>query len=165
MKNISGVLEKYRKAYPNNENAVWCILEKLGAALEKQNAEEAERMCYLLHEEFCGPHFDKELAEEAVSKMYHKSASGEIIRGGRWHIDQVREIFSANKGHFKNPQDNVYDLYVALNAMYNDLGDQFKKDFGGEHEKKLVEYTIEFWFQDDDAPDGKIWRYMVAMQN
>lgn len=164
MKHIGEVLKEYYKAHPGNEEPLWRSVDRMAEELSGRGERATELLYRAVHEDFYGPHYNKDLAEIAVEKMFHKSASGETIHGGRWSIAQAQELFAAYKGKMKSPKDNVYDLYVALNAMYSDLGEQFKKDFGEEWEKKLADYTVEFWFQDDDAPDGKIWRYMTAMQ-
>lgn len=32
-------------------------------------------------------------------------------------------------------------------------------------EKKIIEDAINFYFMDDDAPEGKVWIYMCAMDD
>lgn len=164
MERIGEILKQYHKSYPGNEDAVWNAVDKMGDVLCSYDKKVVERMRMQMHEDFCGPHYNKEIAESVVDKMYRKSDSGDVVYGGHWSLAQVQEVFTAYKSSFKNPKDNVYDLYVALNATYNDLVRVFKSDFPENYEKKIVEYAIVFWFKDDDAPEGKIWRYMSVMQ-
>ena len=58
---------------------------------------------------------------------------------------------------------NIWDVYVALNANWNDKNVKFTEWFNEDADKKIIEDAISFYFMDADAPDGKVWLYMDAM--
>ena len=49
------------------------------------------------------------------------------------------------------------DKYVAFNATFSDLCKVV------DDERTILKIAHQFWFADEDAPDGKIWIYMCAM--
>lgn len=136
------------------EDAMECLKEK-----DPDTYDEAMRD---LHEVFCGPHYTECFAREDVAGMHHKNSKGEIIRGEHWNMDQVT---SAAKGLPVPSTATPWDVYVALNANWHDKEVKFTEWFGPEAEKRIVEDAISFYFNDADAPEGKVWLYMDAMED
>lgn len=134
------------------EDAMECLKEK-----DPEKYDEAMRD---LHEVFCGPHYNEPFARKDVASMHHKNAKGEIIKGEHWNIEQVT---TAAKGLSVPSTASLWDVYVALNANWHDKEVKFAEWFGQDVEKRIVEDAISFYFNDADAPDGKIWLYMDAM--
>lgn len=134
------------------EDAMECLKEK-----DPEKYDEAMRD---LHEVFCGPHYNEPFARKDVASMHHKNAKGEIIKGEHWNIEQVT---TAAKGLSVPSTATLWDVYVALNANWHDKEVKFAEWFGQDVEKRIVEDAISFYFNDADAPDGKIWLYMDAM--
>lgn len=136
------------------EDAMECLKEK-----DPDTYDEAMRD---LHEVFCGPHYTECFAREDVAGMHHKNSKGEVIRGEHWNMDQVT---SAAKGLPVPSTATPWDVYVALNANWHDKEVKFTEWFGPEAEKRIVEDAISFYFNDADAPEGKVWLYMDAMED
>ena len=136
------------------EDAMECLKEK-----DPDTYDEAMRD---LHEVFCGPHYTECFAREDVAGMHHKNSKGEVIRGEHWNMDQVT---SAAKGLPVPSTATPWDGYVALNANWHDKEVKFTEWFGPEAEKRIVEDAISFYFNDADAPEGKVWLYMDAMED
>lgn len=136
------------------EDAMECLKEK-----DPDTYDEAMRD---LHEVFCGPHYTECFAREDVAGMHHKNSKGEVIRGEHWNMDQVT---SAAKGLPVPSTATPWDVYVALNANWHDKEVKFTEWFGPDAEKRIVEDAISFYFNDADAPEGKVWLYMDAMED
>ncbi|WP_302821608.1 DUF7841 family protein, partial [Parabacteroides goldsteinii] len=95
-----------------------------------------------------------------VSYMRHKNKAGQEETGEHWSLQQVT---TAIKGMSIPGNTNIWDVYVALNANWHDKEAKFTEWFGPDAEKRIVEDAVSFYFNDADAPDGKIWLYMDAM--
>lgn len=135
------------------EDAMMCLKEK-----DPDTYDEAMRD---LHQVFCGPHYNECFAREDVAGMHHKSTKGEVVKGEHWNIEQVT---SAIKGMSISGNANIWDVYVALNANWHDKNIKFVEWFGADHEKKIIEDAINFYFMDEDGPkEGKIWKYICTM--
>lgn len=134
------------------EDAMECLKEK-----DPDTYDEAMRD---LHEVFCGTHYTECFAREDVAGMHHKNSKGEVIRGEHWNMDQVT---SAAKGLPVPSTATPWDVYVALNANWHDKEVKFTEWFGNDAEKRIVEDAVSFYFNDADAPEGKVWLYMEAM--
>lgn len=93
------------------------------------------------------PHFDRDTAEYAVSKMKNRDGS----MGQKWSYEETTRVLSS-KGYDFEPAD----WYYVLNMMYSDEW---------EHGKSSEEYIKSaYMFLDDvDAPEDKAKRYFLAM--
>lgn len=114
-----------------------------------------------IHEVFCGPHYNECFARMDVAAMRHKGKAGEH-KGEHWNMEQVA---TAIKGMSIPGNTNIWDVYVALNANWHDKEIKFTEWFDHDAEKKIIEDAINFYFLDDDAPEGKVWIYMCAMDD
>ena len=56
-----------------------------------------------------------------------------------------------------------WDFAVAITGNWHDKVDLFKKWFPDAFEERVIEDAINFYFKDQDAPEGKVWHYMIAM--
>ena len=110
---------------------------------------------------FCGPHYNECFARMDVAAMRHKGKAGEH-KGEHWNMEQVA---TAIKGMSIPGNTNIWDVYVALNANWHDKEVKFSEWFGPDAEKKIIDDAINFYFLDDDAPEGKVWIYMCAMDD
>lgn len=126
-------------------------------------------------ENMFGDHYSEEFALLDVSNMYHTDTNDEIVKGEHWSMAQAAKVAKEFK------IENVADLYVALNAFYHDKinlelkwalkdlkndvdADDLESAAETRAENRIIADTINFWFNDEDAPDGKIWLYMKAMR-
>jgi hypothetical protein len=93
------------------------------------------------------PHFTKESAKHAVSKMKNKDGS----TGEHWSKDITDRVLES-KGYDFNP----CDWYVALNMIYSDY---YK---AGRSDETYIELAYDF-LADKDAPEDKMKKYYRAM--
>lgn len=99
-------------------------------------------------------HFDEKTAKEAMSHIRYTDNSGAERTGAHWSIDQVRNATAS----MKFPAGTTdWDKYVALNVFYSDLCKVLTDDL-------IIKSACRFFFQDEDAPDGKLCTYMKAMK-
>lgn len=105
------------------------------------------------HEILYNYHYSPEFAEWDVSKLEWMGKDGQKHCGAHWTIE---EIVSATKGlTFPNGTTDC-DKYVAFNVAYSD----FCKDYD---EAEIIKIAHRFFFDDHDAPEGKVWHYVKAM--
>jgi hypothetical protein len=97
-------------------------------------------------------HFGKEDAERAVERIYYTDKEGKRHEGAHWSLQEVEELTAGTD--FKECV-TAYDKWVAYNAAYADLC----KAFG---EEDIIAAATAFFFEDEDAPCGKIWLYMQS---
>ncbi|EXZ16481.1 hypothetical protein M071_4176 [Bacteroides fragilis str. Ds-233] len=145
------------------EKAMWRSIDGLNEMLCKIKEEHPEMFWEFMREQhgiMYGNHYDEAFAKYDVSQMHHTRPDGSKHKGEHWGIDSVRE---ALKGISIPSTYNAWDCYVALNANWHDKEVVFKKWFPENHEQKVIEDAVDFYFNDEDAPNGKIWLYMSAM--
>lgn len=109
-------------------------------------------------------HFDKETAEEVISKMYYDENGKKFAP--YWKFEDVKAIYNNYKD--SNPilnKYNEYDFYVTLNMIKSDNYKLYKKRFNTYSDSQLDKLFIEDainWLDDTDNPFGenKIWKYL-----
>lgn len=94
-----------------------------------------------------GPHYDEESARSCVHD--ERYAYSDVIAMVEPYLSMMSQ------------SDTMWDAYVAINRWYSDLGRNYERR--GESHAAMVEDAMTWAFDDDDAPDGKVWRYLHAM--
>ena len=115
--------------------------------IKSQNPElyaDAMRELYLLKH---GPHYDEDSARQCVRE--ERYTYSDVIAMTEHYISMM------------SPADTIWDAYVAINRWYSDLGRNYERR--GEAPSAIIEDAMTWAFDDDDAPDGKVWRYVHAM--
>lgn len=159
------LIKDYHAKGFGSEKKMWesiYALEDAMECLKEKDPDEYDEAMRDLHEVFCGPHYNECFAREDVAGMHHKNTKGEIIKGEHWNMDQVT---SAAKGLSVPAAATPWDVYVALNANWHDKEVKFTEWFGPDADKRIIEDAINFYFNDADAPAGKVWLYMDAMED
>ena len=105
------------------------------------------------HEILYNYHYSPEFAEWDVSKLEWMGKDGQKHCGAHWTIE---DITSATKGLTFPSGTTDCDKYVAFNVAYSD----FCKDYS---ETEIIKIAHQFFFNDSDAPEGKVWHYVKAM--
>lgn len=100
-------------------------------------------------------HYDEDFAMWDVRNLKYKGKNGEARQGAHWNLEQVKD---ATKGLAFAGDVTDWDKYVAYNAMYSDMCRSFD-------DADILTMAYDFYFKDEDAPQGKIWIYMSAMHN
>ena len=166
MGNYSKLLKEYKKQGNFDEGKMWESVDVLDAViLSKLEEREPELYWEFMrdqHEIFCGPHFDEKFARWEMARMCHKDARGNIHKGEHWADSDVMTVY--NKYKSKLPAGStVWDFAVAITANWHDKIGDYLDWFGDKAEERVIEDAVRFYFLDDDAPEGKIWRYVRAM--
>lgn len=139
-----------------SEKAMWQSVDSLNDVLCVVREEHPEMYMKFMrkqHEALYGPHYDKHFAEVDVDRIKYTNAAGEKKTGAHWNVDQILEATKS----MPFPQGTTsWDKYVAFNSFYADL-------CAALDESTLLKAAYRFYFADEDAPAGKIWEYMTAM--
>ena len=93
------------------------------------------------------PHFSKDTAKYAVSKLKNKDGSS----GEHWNYETTTKVLDSKGYDF-----HVCDWYYVLNMIYSDY---YKS---GRSEDTYIELAYDF-LDDVDAPDDKAKKYYKAM--
>ena len=107
----------------------------------------AKRMLLKLHELDCGPHFDADIAINAVANMENVDGT----TGQHWTFEEVEK--EAEKRNIDHPAD----LYYAINMLYSDLSNVLGKD-----PEKYIAVAKALYWDDPDMPEGKLFKQYVA---
>lgn len=134
LKSIDSISNMLCSLVKHDKKAYWCFMRNQ-------------------HEILYNYHYSPEFAEWDVSKLEWMGKDGQKHSGAHWTIE---EIASATKGlTFPNGTTDC-DKYVAFNVAYSD----FCKDYD---ETEIIKIAHRFFFDDHDAPEGKVWHYVKAM--
>lgn len=128
-------------------------MEPMLVIMEEEHPDEYWCMMRKLHEVLHGPHYDEDFAEWDVSNLIWTDRDGQRKHGPHW---TKAEVLSATAGmNFPNGTTSC-DKYVAFNSYYADMNHD--KD-----DETVLKDAHRFFFLDEDAPEGKIWRYVKSM--
>lgn len=95
-------------------------------------------------------HFDEGSAKKAVERIYYTDKDGKEHRGAHWTIE---EVITATETLIFPKGVTEWDIYVACNVTYADLCKVLSSEL-------IIETAHAFFFEDEDAPIDKIWRYI-----
>lgn len=141
-----------------NESKMWESVAALGPAmeiLEREHPDVYWQMMRKQHEILWGPHYDEEFAEYYVAQLHWTGKDGQKHNGAHWSKQQVVD----GTAGMTFPQGTTdCDKYVAFNSFYSDMCQEME-------EGALLKAAHRFYFADEDAPAGKIWRYMQCMKS
>lgn len=100
-------------------------------------------------------HFDEESADKAIKRIFFTDKNGTEYKGAHWSMNEI--LKATEKLKFK-PCVNDWDKYVAFNYAYAD----FNKIMSDE---MIILAAFSFFFDDEDAPCDKIYRYIQSIFN
>lgn len=158
------IIEKYKSSGMNSSDMMEALesFAPIFDSAKDKDKKLLQKAIRKLHEKAKGEHFDEEYAEMEVKEMYHTKRNGTVCRGEIFTEEEARRVYDREIRRSSN-RVTVWDVYVALNAQYHDYAKLFKEWFGDNNDEKIKEKVIEsaicFWFEDEDAEPGKIWRY------
>ena len=153
------------KKYGRNrgEDVMWQSTEMISELLEKhltdQELSKAKRKIY---EIMAGGHYNKEFADEQMTKMYYINNNGIKRNAPYWTEEEVMQVYESVKNSI--PEYNFYDFEVTLNMIKSDNCQMLKKWFPNEGKEERTQRFITMavnWLKDEDNPFGtcKIWGY------
>lgn len=141
-----------------NESKMWDSVSALDPAmelLEREHPDEYWKMMRRQHEILFGPHYDEEFAEYDIDQLHWTDSNGQKHHGAHWTKQQVLD---ATAGMSFPSGTTDCDKWVAMNSWYSDLCKDMAEDM-------ILKTGYRYFFADEDANAGKIWRYTNAMRN
>ena len=141
-----------------NEKAMYAGISRVDtllSTLEKEHPQEYWKFMRATHEDLYGPHYDEEFAMWDVSQMHYTDKEGKQYSGAHWTISEI-ETATAGKTFPKG--STKHDLYVGYNSMWHDMHKIYS-------DAEILDMAYLYFFADEDAPSGKVWRYINAMSN
>lgn len=101
-------------------------------------------------------HFCEKCAKEAIARTKYTDKTGAEHKGKEhWTTEQIESLTAS----MKFPEGTtIWDKYVAFNTMYFDLCKVLD-------DALIIKVAHAFYFADEDAPGGKIKRYIHAMMD
>lgn len=151
------MLEAARLKGVQSEKAMWAgvdAVDELLDAIKDAHPQLWKHFVRKSHESMLGPHYNQCMADSDVQLIKYTGRDGKEHHGPYWTMEQIE---AATKGKKFPESTTTFDLYVAYNAMYADLCQD-------ETDESILRIAYRFYFQDEDAPAGKIWHYMTKMQ-
>lgn len=165
MKNLNKLMEHYKQTVRIDANNAWDIICHFKEAVCENTNVSEESLFEIMkdfHEKLIGKHFTEPYALYQVSQMYHTNNKGIKIDAPLFSIEATKKIYDRRIRPL-NKDVTIWDVYVALNAQYHDNINLYEKWFpnatNNEIEDKIVEATINNWFEDEDASSDKVWEY------
>jgi hypothetical protein len=154
--NYKQMIANARTAGVANEKAMYAGIDRVDtllSALEKEHPHEYWKFMRSTHEDLYGPHYDEEFANWDVSQMHSTDKEGKQYTGAHWTRSEI-EAATASKSFPKGT--TKCDLYVVYNAMWHDMHKLYS-------DAEILDMAYLFYFADEDAPSGKVWKYINAM--
>lgn len=151
------MVEEARKKGTATEQKMWESVANIDGLLEQMRDKHPEVYAKFMrdqHELLMGRHYDEEWAEADLSKLKYTDKNGVVKTTPHW---TKGEVIAATSGKQFPPGTTDCDKYVAYNSMYADMSRKFT-------DEQILDAAYIFYFSDEDAPDGKVWRYMSAMR-
>lgn len=104
-----------------------------------------------LYREIYGCHFNEWKLKCALEKMENEDGT----TGGHWTLEETTSVARQNGITFDH--FNEYDWCYVMNVMYSDYYNTFSNEAS-----TFVKLSKKF-LMDKDAPEGKAYKYYVAM--
>lgn len=162
------MIEDYMKSNKSTEAQALKVIELTDAhvfeVLRERNKAKYWAVMRGIHEIYEGCHYNETFGIWEVDQMSHKTKMGIVCNGAHWSIEEIERLFKEHRAMLKSTV-TLYDFYVALHSWWHDNIEQDKKDFVEKAEEYNIKRAINYFFKDDDAPDGKIWCYYKGMHN
>lgn len=100
-------------------------------------------------------HLDKKLAEEVMKHIKYTTKGNTAFYNTEpfWSLEETNQ---ATDGLEFPEGTTQYDIWVALNFFYADTCKVLEP-------KQALEAGYQFYFRDEDAPEGKFGKYLQAM--
>lgn len=107
---------------------------------------------------------------ERINDFLARGGRGRSGRGGRGR-GMMNRIGYRTYDNYEGDEHRSYedievaDVYVAINAQYHDYCKLFEKWFGkGNFDDMIFESAIDFWFDDVDFGEDKLWKYFNELK-
>ena len=151
------MIKQARSSGRVSEDSMWKSIERVDDLLKDVKEENPEAYWNFMreaHEDLYGCHYDQTYAEYDLSTIHYTDSDGVHHQGAHWSLN---EILSATRNKTFPEGTTDYDKWVAYNAAYADFCKRFS-------DGEILDIAYLFYFFDEDAPEGKVWKYMNAMR-
>lgn len=120
--------------------------------LKRQMPELYEEMEEDLYEHIYGHHFTSWKYDCAISSLENQDGT----KGAHWTVDDIVSVAKSKGTEFI--KYNQYDFAYAMNMLYSDY-------YGTVTDNAETYYKMtKAFLEDKDAPEGKAYRYYLAMK-
>lgn len=153
----SDMIKQAQSEGKTSETAMWksvAHVDELLESIRHEHPEEYWRFMRKAHEEMYGKHYTPEYAEYDLKGLRYTDSEGVKRTGAHWTFN---EVLSATSGKRFSEDVTDCDKWVAYNVAYADFCKKFS-------DSEILDIAYLFYFDDEDAPEGKVWRYMSAMR-
>lgn len=104
-------------------------------------------------EEVVNVHLDSETANKVMARMKYTDKDGVLHYQPKWSAEEI----DLETCHLDFPNGTtLYDKWVAYNFFYADTCRALSEEYA-------LKAAYYFYFQDEDAPEDKLYRYLKAM--
>ena len=153
---LTKMFKEAKEKGATNETKMWesvALMDPILAIVEVEHPDDYWNMMRDQHELLWGPHYNEDFANYDTSKIHWTTKDGLTHHGAHWSKEQILDATH----NMTFPQGTTdCDKFVAFNSYYADMC--HSKDDG-----TIIADAHRYFFEDQDAPEGKIWRYMGAM--
>lgn len=147
MKEIKHYLEEIDR-YPEKKIEMKEIVCEALERMKNECGETFWKAVTKLHVLAYGPHFDESTAKMAVERMENVDGT----HGEHWTKEETDKLA------LQYGIDQRCDFYYAMNMLYSDLSKVI-----GDKPTTYAEMAKALYFDDPDAPDGKLFRQWAAL--
>lgn len=107
---------------------------------------------YLIIKSSPPPHLDEDRANKVIEHLEY-TQDNTLYTKPFWSLEEIQQATSG----LEFPEGTTkYDIWVALNFFYADTCKVLNA-------RQALEAGYQFYFNDEDAPDNKLGRYLQAM--
>ena len=143
-------------AYSQNlpEHKIEKMAERIANSVHNLDDDEQILLAMDLDLIIYGPHFNREQAEYAVSKLENEDGT----TGGHWTYEEVKSVLASHDLDMSREHFTECDFYYVINMLYSDMYELLGSSTDNYYKASLL------WLRDKDAPVGKAKRYYYAMK-
>lgn len=135
-------------------DAMMPSVDKMLCSLKESHPDVYKKTMRDIHKAVHGCHYDERFAHHDLKGLEYLGRDGKEYEEPYWTVTQIEE--ATKNMHF--PEGTTkWDKYVAFNSFYADTCTELTDEL-------VIKTAYKYFFADMDAPSGKIWRYMTAMQ-
>lgn len=153
MNKFKEMIEMAKRKGLADEKKMWQSIENLDqmiAVFANEHPEDYEKWLNKQYVIMFGPHFNHEMANDALNEIFYTDKNGVKKFGPHWSCEEVLDA-TKNMQFPSGTTDD--DKWVAFNVWYADLNRDLSEDL-------IIKTAHRFFFADEDAPEGKIWHYV-----
>ena len=151
------IIQKAKKDGVASEQVMWTGIKRVDEILDIIKDDYVDVYWDFMrdtHTDLYGCHYNEVFATYDVDSLCYTDKDGKKHEGAHW---SHQEIEDATRSTAFPDSATEWDKYVAYNVMYADLCKGFS-------DQEIMKSVYLFFFADEDAPSGKIWRYVNAMR-